>query len=300
MTIRTPDTRPRSALSKPTLKRFSWSRWHSDLPLKPEWGLAAAIADVPQHLIEALVGRLEAYASSNTPRGYVGDYNLAALAVTWRCDDATIVAAYEALADDQVGWIAQGHVVDFWQRNPDLHDPTAAERQRRRRARLRAEQEAVDKLWKTVTRDSVTSVTARPQLSEIQNAARKPLNSLSRVTRDSVTVTTRSDQNNKKSEDQKKEHDVIWVVSDGKRIVAERCSVTPSQAWLTITRWRRALRDDHTMLRQILHHADLIAASGGNFVSHVEQEIERMRHEANGPSLPFPPAVVSTGLKGSS
>jgi hypothetical protein len=42
---------------------------------------------------------------------------------------------YASLERPDIGWIADGMIVDFHDRNPDVEDPTAAERQRRRRSR---------------------------------------------------------------------------------------------------------------------------------------------------------------------
>jgi hypothetical protein len=44
-------------------------------------------------------------------------------------------AIYACLAHADIGWIADGVIADFQDRNPDQEDPTATERQRRHRSR---------------------------------------------------------------------------------------------------------------------------------------------------------------------
>jgi hypothetical protein len=44
-------------------------------------------------------------------------------------------AIYACLAHADIGWITDGVIADFQDRNPDQEDPTATERQRRRRSR---------------------------------------------------------------------------------------------------------------------------------------------------------------------
>jgi hypothetical protein len=126
-------------LKKPTLRRYSWSRLHSDLLDDIRWPLVARRAQAPLPVVEALVVRLELHASKSQPRGYVGDFNAEAMAVRWGADVDMVLRVFAELERADVGWIDQEHVVSFWARNPDGdQDPTAAERQARKRDRDRA------------------------------------------------------------------------------------------------------------------------------------------------------------------
>lgn len=121
-------------LKKPTLKRYPWSRLHSDLLDDIRWPLVARRAQVPLPIVEALVMRLEVHANRSQPRGYVGDFNAEAMAVRWGVDVDTVLRTFAELERDDIGWIDQDHIVSFWARNPDSdQDPTAAERQHRKR-----------------------------------------------------------------------------------------------------------------------------------------------------------------------
>lgn len=131
-------------LKKPTLKRYPWSRLHSDLLDDIRWPLVARRAQVPLPIVEALVVRLEVHANKAQPRGYVGDFNAEAMAVRWGADVDMVLRAFAELERADIGWIDQEHVVTFWARNPDSdQDPTAAERQSRKRDRDRALRAAI-------------------------------------------------------------------------------------------------------------------------------------------------------------
>lgn len=131
-------------LKKPTLKRYPWSRLHSDLLDDIRWPLVARRAQAPLPIVEALIMRLELHANRSQPRGYVGDFNAEAMAVRWGVDIDTVLRVSAELQRPDIGWIDQEHVVTFWARNPDGdQDATAAERQSRKRERDRATKAAI-------------------------------------------------------------------------------------------------------------------------------------------------------------
>jgi hypothetical protein len=131
-------------LKKPSLKRYGWSRLHADILDDSRWCLVARRARAALPLVEALVIRLEAHANRSDPRGYVGDFNAAAMAARWGVEAATVLRVFTELERPDVGWIDQDQVVTFWLRNPDSdQDTTAADRQRRKRERDRAMKAAI-------------------------------------------------------------------------------------------------------------------------------------------------------------
>lgn len=131
-------------LKKPTLRRYPWSRLHSDLLDDIRWPLVARRAQAPLPIVEALVVRLELHANKSQPRGYIGDFNAEAMAVRWGADIDMVLRVYAELERPDVGWIDQEQIVTFWARNPDSdQDPTAAERQSRKRERDRALRKAI-------------------------------------------------------------------------------------------------------------------------------------------------------------
>jgi hypothetical protein len=116
-------------------RRFVWCRLDHSLLDDLRWRLVARVAAAPLNIVEALVVRLEVFASSNKPRGSIEGFSISALAAHWDVAEETLARVWAALSRPDIGWIDQGYLVTFWDRNPDTEDPTAAERQRRFRAR---------------------------------------------------------------------------------------------------------------------------------------------------------------------
>lgn len=75
----------------------------------PRLRVAANLADAPLHLIEAMIIRLEIYASSNKPRGSVQGFPIAAVAAHWDWPAEGLERVYAALK--RVGWINQAELV---------------------------------------------------------------------------------------------------------------------------------------------------------------------------------------------
>lgn len=272
---------PRRAPLKPSLRRWSWCRLHHDVIEKDLWSLVAVMANSELPIVEAFVLRLEVHASSATPRGSVHEFNVKALAAKWRRDPDELARIYAALESPEVGWIDQDHVVTFWLRNPDHEDATAADRQRNKRVR--------DKAMKQALRDGVAPATQSQH-----------------VTRDSVTVTTRSDQIrasspqtiHTESGDSFQGSSEIWLTIEGRRIVCVRCVLIATRASFQIAQWVKDIRFNHSALRQIIVDADHFGLTGGSFTDRVRSEIQRHLHETKGPSLPFPPAIVKRAGEG--
>lgn len=131
-------------LTKPSLKRYSWSRLHSDLLDDNRWALVAKRTGAPLPIVEALVMRLEAHANNAQPRGDVLEFNAEAMAARWGVDAEMIARIYDEFERPDIGWISQSQITSFWQRNPDSdQDATGAARQRRKRERDRATKAAI-------------------------------------------------------------------------------------------------------------------------------------------------------------
>ncbi len=80
-------------------------------PLYSDWGQfaklakAANLADAALHLVEAMVVRLEVYASSNKPIGSVRGFPVAAVAAHWDLSVERLERIYAALKHPDVRWI---------------------------------------------------------------------------------------------------------------------------------------------------------------------------------------------------
>jgi hypothetical protein len=87
----------------------------------------------------AFVNRLEELGNDSANRGdfrgSVADFKAQDFAAALDISVEDAHKLYAILQHPEVGWIADGVIADFHDRNPDVEDPTAAERQRRRRAR---------------------------------------------------------------------------------------------------------------------------------------------------------------------
>jgi len=281
---------------RPSLRRFSWSRLHADVLSSDLWGLVAETAKTSRDRVEAFVARLDVYASGNQPRGSVEGFPLRALAVTWRCDAEELARIYAALEDPEIGWLDQDHVVTFWERNPDQEDPTAAERMRRHRARKknaqlqaqrRAEKESFPQV-ESVTRNTVT-VTTRSDHTYIGGKAGAtappgPSEAPQAVQRDSgdsgIYLTAA-------------ESAEVWLSTDGLKLVIERGECLSAVAQMRIGRWRTALGGDPIVLREIFAGLSLTGFRSGRFLTLVDDEIARRKHLAQGPPLPLGPAIAT-------
>jgi hypothetical protein len=228
--------------AKPTLKRYSWSRLHTDLLDDVRWSLVARRANAPLPIVEAMLIRLENHANRSRPRGFVGDFSADGMAARWNVDEDMIGRIYAALEAPDVGWIDQDQIVTFWERNPDVVDETAAERMRRMRAR-------------------------RKQAKEEAAAARAGCPQPQAVTRNTVTVTTRADliinqEEGKKAKRGSPRNEVaagavpinsgnigdiedpeLWLAGEGRRLVCERMNIPTPLADTHIERWRRDMPD---------------------------------------------------------
>ncbi len=183
--------------AKATLRRYTWSRLHTDLLDDFRWSLVARRANAPLPLVEAVLIRLENHANRSRPRGYVGDFSAEGLAARWNVDAETVARIYAQLEASDIGWIDQDQLVTFWARNPDMVDETAADRQQRVRDRKKGMKQLADLFRRgyitqaqRAERELALKDSKEPRALMEAWAGLSP--NASR--RDSVTVTTRPDQ----------------------------------------------------------------------------------------------------------
>jgi len=307
-------------LTKPTLKRYSWSRLHTDLLDDFRWSLVAKRANASLPLVEAVLIRLENHANRSRPRGYVGDFTAEGLAARWNVDADTIGRIYAELEKSDIGWIDQDQIVSFWDRNPDIVDDTAAERQQRVRDRKKGMKQLA-----ALARQGYITDQQRLERELALKDSREPKSlmaawanlSTDASRRDSVTVTTRSDQiiNQDLSGKEKRGSsggapgagffpgngvDVVdfgqaqlWLETEGLALLTVRMTIQRPRAALLIERWAAGADGDLAGLVAIILGAVRTAAIGEAFQTLVENQIARRQQEANGPRLPLPPV----GLK---
>uniref|UniRef100_E6VFK3 Uncharacterized protein n=1 Tax=Rhodopseudomonas palustris (strain DX-1) TaxID=652103 RepID=E6VFK3_RHOPX len=120
-------------------RQFHWCRRPNGFCDLPIWGVVADRLEMPAYQVIAFVNRLEelgnAAANFGGIRGHLGRFNPLEFARALGMGREEVERIYEALAAPDIGWIADDHIVDFYDRNPDREDETNAERQRRFRLR---------------------------------------------------------------------------------------------------------------------------------------------------------------------
>jgi hypothetical protein len=307
-------------LSKPSLRRYTWGRFHSDLLDDNRWPLVARRANAPLPIVEALIMRLEAHANKSVPRGYVADFSAEGMAARWNVDADMIGRIYAELERPDIGWIDQEQIVTFWDRNPDKIDDTAADRQQRVRDRKKGMRElAAAARQGLITQDQrlIRELALKDSKDPRALMAAWAGISTGASRRDSVTVTPRADQIIKQDGLEKRKRgspgeevgsgffpgngvDIVdfgqaqlWLESEGLTLVTARMGSLAPRSRLLMERWSAAVDGDLPGLVAIIMGAVGTSAIGEAFQATVERQISRRKEEAAGPRLPLPPV----GLK---
>lgn len=117
-------------------RRYDWFRVYNDFVGHPKFRYVAEQCAVT--ISEASMVALALFVAANKakPRGHVSDFDPfecgAALAIV----TDKVVAIFQML--ETLGWIENDYLATWDKRQPDKEDPTAADRKRRQRARLKA------------------------------------------------------------------------------------------------------------------------------------------------------------------
>jgi len=299
------------APKKASLKRYTWSRLHADLPTSDLWSLVAEIANCSRERVEALVWRLEVYASTNRPRGSIEGFNIRALAASWRCPHEELARVLAALEDVDVGWIEDEVIVTFWERNPDEEDPTGPQRSRRARKRRKIKKAMLEKgasvaeildeferqgvAYPQPMRDTrvAVSVTTRPdQTTAAESTA--PVENSDAVPRGGAAGTF----DEKGGPDDAQSTDAAtWLASEGTRLVVERMQVPTTRAQTLIERWSRDLSDDLPAVVAIIDQADKATRTVSHFVVAVTDAVRRqIEVKGKGRRLPLPPVSLGPAV----
>jgi hypothetical protein len=309
--------RSRDFAAKPTLRRYSWSRLHTDLLDDFRWSLVAKRANAPLPLVEAVVVRLENHANRSLPRGHVGDFSAEGLAARWNVEADVIGRIYAELERPDIGWIDQDQIVTFWDRNPDKVDDTAADRQQRARDRKKGMKQLA-----SAARQGFISDQQRREREQALKDSGNPKalmaawaeNLSTDASRcDSVTVTTRAEQIIKQDLPGKEESGSagqevgsgffpdggvnvvgfgqaqLWLETEGLKLVTARMQSLAPRARTLMERWSAGVDGDLAALMAIILGAVGTSAIGEAFQNVVENQIGRRKLDAEGPRLPLPP-----------
>jgi hypothetical protein len=238
-------------------KRYGWWRCYNDIARHPKWRVVARRANVPVHEVVAIVLDLLCAASKTKRRGSLDEFKPLECAAALDIEPEHVARVYATLEDPIIGWIDQDCIVDWFERQPDIEDPTMLERKRRSRAARRAaEREAA-------------GLPAEPKAS---GSAAKP----------SDDSDARFWLFGRGSED-----------GEGVSVVCRQTGRRALAARSMIHGWHTDIGRDAAALVTILRAADREALTGEAFERVVTQRISQHVVEKNrGPALPFGPTPI--------
>lgn len=284
-----------AAAIKARHRKYHWCRLLNDFPYRPLWRAVSRRTKVPVHQVVVVALCLECLANESEPRGSIASLSVAELAAALDLRPDVVARVRAALEEPDVAWIDQEYIVDFHTRNPDREDPTAADRQRKFRAKRKAERERLFGAPPTgppVVHSNVTSrrdsVTVTPRADQTFQMGTSEPHSLASRAESVQAVADRkigeSGENPLRNEQ--------WLELEGTRIVIERMQCQRAIASIKVNRWLAELEQDATALRTILESADKADYMGSRFHNLVVDALKRVKLEARGPQLRFPPAIA--------
>lgn len=293
-------------------KRYGWWRAYNDLSRHPKWRVIARLAqpdapmdpDVSVSDVLAVVLDLLCTASKAKHRGRIDDWKPleAAAALDMPLDKVLRIRA--ALEDSDVGWVDQDFIVDWHERQPDSEDPTANERQQRRRKLMREKRLGKRLLVESAAQDSSaigSRVTLRDSVTVTLDKTRQTTNENTEVGKFEQGPRLQElgkGEGVEKAEDKEfTQHKArVYLFGTGTqetglaaRVVCERMGYRVSlSGHELILRWHREV-NDALALANIITEADALALNGRAFENIVLQQIARhVAEQKNGPSLPLP------------
>lgn len=279
-------------------KRYGWYRTYNDYPSHPKWRIVSRKSGAHVSVVVHTVDCLFACASKNRRGGWIGNFSLDECAEIVDVPVETVANIYRVL--EELEWLGEDYILDWADRNPDQEDPTAAERQRRKRARVLVRKKLAR--GQPITDEEaglLSRVTANtpPQVNRPQ-----PLGVFMRVEAEdesnpeavnAALIATAANARmyllgNGTASD--------WGSASG--VVADKMGMRRFAADTTIRRWLGEIDGDVVALATIIDDANHDALQLDRFESIVRQAIARIaREKHSGATLPFPPAAIAGGRK---
>jgi hypothetical protein len=289
----------------PADKRFGWYRTYHDWLGHAKWRAVARQTKVPLAVVHCVVQGLFRAASTGKPRGHVGGFDFFDCAAAIDTSPEQVATVYKCLLER--GWIEDDYIVDWIERNPDQEDPTQAQRQRNRRAKLKArramqmgnakpEQVALLQKLGELHDDLSRVTTTLPVNGERPVSQLTPLILWPRdLYDDAEKVSTHNETTARR-----------WLVGEGtmmdygtaSHIVGEHFGMKRLGADQMIRRWLQDLGGDAIALAMLIDTANKEAIPGKGFQNVVEQGVAKLvREKSAGPSLPLGPAAIKGGRR---
>ena len=287
-------------------KRYGWSRLYDDFTGHPKWRLVAARSGVHLGYVHAIVIGIFNAASKERGRGFIGSLDFDVLSVATDIPAENVAAVYRALCD--IGWITADHITDWLDRQPPHEDPTAAERQRNKRAKdtarraMAAGQASPDQV-------ELLSVAEREALARLAQASRvtsappapafEVVAAFIPIAENDLHPLARheNDRNARVWLLGKQDSDVIVSYGPASKIVADNFGCNRLNADAMIRRWLAdPMAGDAVRLATILSQACEQSLINDGFRRVVESRIaEYARERMSGPPLPLGVAAIRGG-----
>lgn len=118
-------------------KRYDWFRLYNDFLGHPKFRYVARQCAMSICEVSMIAVALLRTANRSRPRGWVRDFSVIDCSAALDIEPDKVGEVYRKL--EELGWIDQDYLATWDERQPDKEDPTAAERQRRRREKLKLE-----------------------------------------------------------------------------------------------------------------------------------------------------------------
>lgn len=261
-------------------RRFPWLRLYSDFPGHPKWRLVALKAEITVTEAVAIAATLLCHANKSRPRGSLAEFSPLECAAALSIGPEAVQRAYDAL--EELGWIDHDHLVTWDERNPDIEDPTAVDRQRRRRAKAKAQRtgkkDVSEEFERPPVRKSVT-VTHRDVTLEESRRSKRPA--------DEAPV-----ENSGDLDLQGAARDVLN--REGAEITSRRLGLRLLAAQALVARWYQQVQGDALFLVDLLTKTDKQNVSGDEFDRIVSQRVKTRETEiTKGLALPLGPSLVA-------
>lgn len=137
---------------------MDWWRSHHGAPMHPKWQVIARRSRQPVALVVTVVWQLLDHASRAADRGNVSHFDAEQSAVYLGCEESDVQSVVDALSAK--GWIVDGRIASWSERQPAREDRTAVERKRRQRD---AAEQSVTKRDMSVTERDIAGQNASSQ-----------------------------------------------------------------------------------------------------------------------------------------
>lgn len=294
-----PDTRFGPNRPKP---RGYWYREYVDDLYDPKWRTIARKSGAELVQVLAVVSALRNAAAKTRKHGDIGDFSFEECASGLNLTPDMVTGIARALLE--TNWLDQHYLVSWTEDQPDQQDPTAADRQRNKRAREKALRAAA---LGHATPDQL-AILSKPQLEALARLRTLTTSRVTAPTPEATTTFVRATPIEDTHEARafaavSNENEARrWLFVDDRtvlgygpasKIVADKLGQTRMNADLTLRRWVQELAGDVVTLAEIISSAEQQALNGQGFEHVVRQRIEAVvKENTSGPSLPFGPMVV--------